>query len=207
MVITRSLHPSPPSGLTPVFLQTDLQSNSSVSDLYLPLVATPVSVRPLPLSGLRRSPTLAGISNSGSVLLLLLLRFFCQVHQWPRTFLCPTLDLPLATLPLLHLHTPSARALPPLVHSLRSCTSSALALPPVPLPPVPLPPVLDIAPDLTLVKSTSDPYLSCSGLVPLSLLFLHHPCNPSSPCLLPLRFIFLYLVYFPVCFCSVPCPN
>jgi len=142
------------------------------------------------LSGLRRSPTLAGISNSGSVLLLLLLRFFCQVHQWPRTFLCPTPDLPLATLPLLHLHTPSA-----------------LALPPVPLPPVPLPPVLDIAPDLTLVKSTSDPYLSCSSLVPLSLLFLHHPCNPSSPCLLPLRFIFLYLVYFPVCFCSVPCPN
>jgi len=93
-------------------------------------------------------------------------------------------------------------ALPPPAHSLRSYTPSGLALPPVPLPPV-----LDIAPDLTLVKSTSDPYLSCSDLVPLSLLFLHRPCNPSSPFLLLLRFIFLYLVYFPVCFCSIPCPD
>jgi len=75
---------------------------------------------------------------------------------------------------------------PPPAHSLCSCTSSGCALPLVPLPPV-----LDIAPDLTLVKSTSDPYLSCSGLVPLSLLFLRCPCNPSSPCLLLLRFIFL----------------
>jgi len=73
----RSLRPSPPSGLTPVILQTDPQSNTSMSDLYLPLVATPVSVRPLPLSCLRCSPTPAGISNSGSVLLLLLLRFLC----------------------------------------------------------------------------------------------------------------------------------
>ena len=98
-------------------------------------------------------------------------------------------------------------ALFPPAHSLRSCTSSGHALPPVPLPLVPLPPVLDIAPDLTLVKSTSDPYLSCSNLVPLSLLFLRRPCNPSSPFLLPLWFIFLYLVYFPVCFCSIPCPD
>jgi len=87
-------------------------------------------------------------------------------------------------------------ALPPPAHSLRSCTSSALALPPVPLPPV-----LDIAPDLTLVKSTSDPYLSSSDLVPftlLSLLFLCRPCNTSSPLLLPLWFVFLPLLYFPV---------
>ena len=92
--------------------------------------------------------------------------------------------------------------LPPPAHSLRSYTPSALALPPVPLPPV-----LDITPDLTLVKSTSDPYLSCSNLVPLSLLFLCCPCNPSSPFLLLLWFIFLYLVYFPVWFRSIPCPN
>ena len=91
----------------------------------------------------------------------------------------------------------SYSALPPPAHSFHSYTPSTL----------PLPPVLDIAPDLTLVKSTSDPYLSCSGLVPLSLLFLRRPCNPSSPCLLPLWFIFLYLVYFPVCFCFIPCPD
>jgi len=87
-------------------------------------------------------------------------------------------------------------ALPALIHSLCSCTSSGPALPPVLLPPV-----LDIAPDLTLVKSTSDPYLSSSGLVPftsLSLLFLCCPCNTSSPFLLPLRFVFLPLLYFPV---------
>ena len=87
-------------------------------------------------------------------------------------------------------------ALPPPAHSLCSCTSSALALPPVPLPPV-----LVIAPDLTLVKSTSYPYLSSSNLVPftlLSLLFLRHPCNTSSPFLLLLRFVFLPLLYFPV---------
>ena len=76
--------------------------------------------------------------------------------------------------------------LPSPAHSLCSCTPSALALPLVPLPLVPLPLVLDIAPDLTLVKSTSDPYLSCSSLVPLSLLFLRRPCNPSSLFLLPL---------------------
>ena len=104
-------------------------------------------------------------------------------------------------------------ALPPPAHSLRLCTPSALALPPVPLPLVPLPPVLDITPDLTLVKSTSDPYLSSSNLVPLSLHLLRRPCNISSPFLLPLRFIFhpcfifLYLLYFPVCFCSVPGPD
>jgi hypothetical protein len=91
----------------------------------------------------------------------------------------------------------SYSALPPPAHSLHSCTPSSHALPPV----------LDIAPDLTLVKSTSDPYLSCSDLVPLSLLFLRRPCNPSSPFLLPLRFIFLYLVYFPVWFRSIPCPD
>ena len=88
----------------------------------------------------------------------------------------------------------SYSAPPPPAHSLCSCTSSGRALPPVPLPPVPLPPVLDIAPDLTLVKSTSDPYLSSSDLVPftpLSLLFLHRPCISSSPCLLLLWFIFL----------------
>jgi len=90
----------------------------------------------------------------------------------------------------------SYSALPPPAHSLHSCTSSGCALPPVPLPLV-----LDIAPDLTLVKSTSDPYLSCSDLVPLSLLFLRRPCSPSSPFPLLLQFIFLYLVYFPVCFC------
>ena len=103
----------------------------------------------------------------------------------------------------------SGYSAPPLpAHSLCSCTSSGHALPPVPLPPVPLPPVLNIAPDLTLVKSTSDPYLSSSDLVPftpLSLLFLRRPCNTSSPFLLPLRFVFLYLDYFPVHFCSVPC--
>ena len=96
----------------------------------------------------------------------------------------------------LHSCTPSTHALPPLMHSLCSCTPSALALPPVPLPLV-----LDITPDLTLVKSTSDPYLSSSNLVPftsLSLLFLCRPCNTSSPFLLPLQFIFLYLDYFPV---------
>jgi len=75
-------------------------------------------------------------------------------------------------------------ALPPPAHSLHSYTPSALALPPV----------LDIAPDLTLVKSTSDPYLSSSNLVPftsLSLLFLRRPCNTSSLFLLLLWFIFL----------------
>jgi len=86
-------------------------------------------------------------------------------------------------------------ALPPPAHSLPSCTPSSHALPPV----------LDIAPDLTLVKSTSDPYLSCSDLVPFTLHLLHRPCKTSSPFLLPLRFIFLYLVYFPVCFHSIPC--
>ena len=93
-------------------------------------------------------------------------------------------------------YTPSALALPPLLHFLRSCTSSGRALPPVPLPPV-----LVIAPDLTLVKSTSYPYLSSSNLVPftlLSLLFLRHPCNTSSPFLLLLWFVFLPLLYFPV---------
>ena len=50
--------------------------------------------------------------------------------------------------------SPGYSAPPPPAHSLRSYTPSALALPPVALPPV-----LDIAPDLTLVKSTSDPYL------------------------------------------------
>ena len=84
--------------------------------------------------------------------------------------------------------SPSYSALPPPAHSLRSYTPSTLALPPV----------LDITPDLTLVKSTSDPYQSCSDLVPLSLLFLRHPCNTSSPFLLPLRFVFLPLLYFPV---------
>ena len=67
----------------------------------------------------------------------------------------------------------SYSALPPPVHSLHSCTPSALALPLV----------LDIAPDLTLVKSTSNPYLSCSNLVPLTylfLLFLCFPCTSSS---------------------------
>jgi len=96
-------------------------------------------------------------------------------------------------------------ALPPPAHSLHLCTPSALALPLVPLPLV-----LDITPDLTLVKSTSDPYLSSSDLVPftsLSLLFLHRPCKTSSPFLLPLWFIFLYLVYFPVSFRSIPCPD
>jgi len=117
----------------------------------------------------------------------------------------------------LHLCTPSTCALPPLVHSLSSCTSSGRALPPVPLPlvplplvplpPVPLPPVLDITPDLTLVKSTSNPYLSCSDLVPFTLHLLRCPCKTSSLLLLLLRFIFLYLVYFPVCFCSIPCPD
>jgi len=63
-------------------------------------------------------------------------------------------------------------ALPPPAHSLRSCTPSALALPLVPLPPV-----LDIAPDLTLVKSTSDPYLSSSNL---SSLYLLVPAFPPS---------------------------
>jgi len=56
----------------------------------------------------------------------------------------------------------SYSAPPPPAHSLRSYTPSGRALPLVPLPPVPLPPVLDITPDLTLVKSTSNPYLSCS---------------------------------------------
>ena len=88
-------------------------------------------------------------------------------------------------------------ALPPPAHSLpHSCTSSSHALPLVPLPLV-----LDIAPDLTLVKSTSNPYLSSSDLVPftsLFLLFLHRPCNTSSPFLLLLQFIFLPLLYFPV---------
>jgi len=49
--------------------------------------------------------------------------------------------------------------------------------------------------------------LSSSDLVPftsLSLLFLCRPYNTSSPCLLLLRFIFLPLVYFPVCFHSIP---
>jgi len=46
------------------------------------------------------------------------------------------------------------------------------------LPPVPLPLVLDIAPDLTLVKSTSDPYLSSSNLVPFTSLVPAFP--PSS---------------------------
>jgi len=90
-------------------------------------------------------------------------------------------------------------ALPPPAHSLRLYTPSALALPPVPLPPVPLPPVLDITPDLTLVKSTSNPYLSSSDLVPFTYLSLHllrRPCNPSSPFLLLLWFIFLSLLYF-----------
>jgi len=85
-------------------------------------------------------------------------------------------------------------ALPPPAHSLHSYTPSACALPLVPLPLV-----LDIALDLTLVKSTFDPYLSSSDLVPftsLSLLFLCHPCNTSSPFLLPLWFIFLPLLYF-----------
>ena len=103
------------------------------------------------------------------------------------------------------LHPSSTCTLPPLLHSLRSCTPSTLALPPVPLPPV-----LDITPDLTLVKSTSNPYLSCSDLVPLTylfLLFLRRPCTSSSLCLLPLRFIFLPLVYFPVCFHSIPCAD
>jgi len=103
----------------------------------------------------------------------------------------------------------SYSALPPPAHSLHSYTPSTLALPLVPLPLV-----LDIALDLTLVKSTSDPYLSSSDLVPftsLSLLFLRHPVTLvpcfcfhsglfSCPC-----FIFLYLNYFPVPFCSVPC--
>jgi len=83
----------------------------------------------------------------------------------------------------------SYSALPPPVHSLCSCTSSGHALPLVPLPLV-----LDITLDLTLVKSTSNPYLSCSNLVPLTYLFLlllHCPCISSSPCLLPLWFIFL----------------
>jgi len=99
----------------------------------------------------------------------------------------------------------SYSTLPPPAHSLCSCTPSTLALPPVPLPLV-----LDIAPDLTLVKSTSDPYLSSSDLVPftsLSLLFLCCPCNTSFLFLLPLQFIFLYLDYFPVHFYSVPCLN
>ena len=76
----------------------------------------------------------------------------------------------------------STCTLPSLLHSLCSCTPTALALPPVPLPPV-----LDIAPDLTLVKSTSDPYLSCSDLVPFTLHLLHRPCKTSSPFLLLLR--------------------
>jgi len=122
------------------------------------------------------------------------------------------------------LHPSSTCTLPSLLHSLCSCTPSTLALPLVPLPLV-----LDIAPDLTLVKSTSDPYLSSSDLVPftsLSLLFLRCPCNTSSLFLLPLWIIFLsldyfpvpglfscpwiiflYLDYFPVHFCSVPCLN
>jgi len=118
--------------------------------------------------------------------------------------------------PLLHslcLCTPSVCALPLFVHSLCLCTPSVCALPlfvhsiclctpsTLALPPVPLPPVLDITLDLTLVKSTSDPYLSSSDLVPftsLSLIFLHRPCNTSSPFLLPLRFIFLPLHCFPV---------
>jgi len=95
----------------------------------------------------------------------------------------------------------STCTLPSLLHPLCSCTPSALALPPVPLPLVPLPPVLDITLDLTLVKSTSNPYLTCSNLVPFAYLSLHllrHPCKTSSPFLLPLRFIFLPLLYFPV---------
>jgi len=161
-------------------------------NLYLPLVATPVSVWPLPLSCPQPSPTPDGTSISSSglllLLLLLLLCFLCQVHQWLRIFPCPTPDLPPATPPSLHLHTPSALALTQVV----------------------LPPVLDIALDLTLVKSTSNPYLSCSDLVSLTYLSLHLlycPCNTSSPFLLLLQFIFLYLVYFPVCFCSIPCLN
>ena len=101
----------------------------------------------------------------------------------------------------------STCTLPPLVHSLRSYTPSALALPLVPLPPVPLPPVLDITPDLTLVKSTSNHYLSCSDLVPFTLHLLRCPCKTSSLFPLPLRFIFLYLVYFPVWFRSILCPD
>jgi len=94
------------------------------------------------------------------------------------------------------LHPSSTCTLPSLLHSLRSCTSSGRALPPVPLPLVPLPPVLDITPDLTLVKSTSNPYLSCSDLVPFTLHLLRRPCKTSSPFPLPLRFIFLYLGLF-----------
>jgi len=75
----------------------------------------------------------------------------------------------------------SYSALPPPAHSLHSYTPSALVLPPV----------LDITPDLTLVKSTSDPYLSCSNLVPFTLHLLHCPCKTSSPFLFPLWFIFL----------------
>ena len=96
-------------------------------------------------------------------------------------------------------------ALPPPAHSLHLYTPSTLALPPVLLPPV-----LDIAPDLTLVKSTFNLYLSSSDLVsftPLSLLFLRHPCNSSSLFLLLLWFIFLPLVYFPIPFHSIPCSD
>jgi len=114
--------------------------------------------------------------------------FYVQLRTFLR-LLCPS----------------STCTLPSLLHSLCSCTPPTLALPLVPLPPV-----LDITPDLTLVKSTSNPYLSCSDLVPLTylfLLFLRRPCISSFPCLLLLQFIFLPLVYFPVCFRSIPCPN
>ena len=89
------------------------------------------------------------------------------------------------------LHSSSTYTLSLLIHSLRSCTSSGHALPPV----------LDIALDLTLDKSTSNPYLSCSNLVPFTYLSLHLlccPCKTSSLFLLPLQFILLPLLYFPV---------
>jgi len=135
-----------------------------MSKLYLPLVATPVSVWPLPSSCPQCSPTPDGTSNSGSGLLLLLLCFLCQVHQWLRTFPCPTPDLSLATLPFLHLHTSSTHTLLPLLHFLQSHFLQSWTL--------------LWSPDLTLVKSTSNPYLSCSDLVPFTAVIPAFP--PSS---------------------------
>jgi len=71
-----------------------------MSDLYLPLVATPVSVWPLPLSGLRRSPTPAGIiqlrlSSSPALALLMhqeidesLLNLYIALPSFPCVSIC-----------------------------------------------------------------------------------------------------------------------
>ena len=169
--------------------QPDLRSNSGIPEPYPVLVETPNLVRPLldPDQSPSSIPVVTSISGSGLLLLCSasLLALSVTLGLCP----CPTLDLSPASPTFLQLYSSN----PALTHNLWSQTLLA---------------------HLPSVKSTSDPYLSHSGLVhlyPVFLHLIHYPCNIQfpvfasvlDPCFIfhPLEISFIVLVrlLFPPC--------